>query len=358
MMSLDRPVTPQIAVVIATYNRAVALTRLLDALERQTIPRDAWEIVVAVDGSVDDTEAVLRRWVQKASLPIQFFLQKNAGQAVARHNAILRCAADHVIVVDDDMGLCPEFVTAHLEASKKHAGRTVVVGKVVSEDSFMEKPLYTAVGEHHLLLLHRRLEMDTQRPTATAFVTQNVSFPRALYLDVGGFDASLRLDEDRELGVRMERGGAVFVYSAAARAVHHSDVGSFEKWSRRHYDYGKYAVKVWEKHGKSPHLHPLRNFVDGNRLNRALVKMVCAGDARSSLATITLRAMGNALQKMKIFEPAVYTHKAIQAVRYHQGVRDALGSWNAVLEMEKKYVAEPGRPREPTGRGVTYNGTP
>jgi hypothetical protein len=59
---------------------------------------------------------------------------------------------------------------------------------------------------------------------------------------------------------------------------------------------------------------------------------------------------------MKVLEPAIYTHKAIQAVRYHQGVRDALGSWDAVREMERKYVAEPNRPREPTGRGLTYDG--
>jgi hypothetical protein len=258
-------------------------------------------------------------------------------------------------VIDDDMELCPRFVEEHLAASKRRVGKTVVIGKVLSEATFREKPLFTAVGEHHLLLLHRRLEEGVQTPTATAFVTQNVSFPRALYLEVGGFDPSLRLDEDRELGVRMERAGGEFVYSAEAWAIHHSDVGSFEKWSKRHYDYGKYAVQVWEKHGQSPHLHPLRNFVDGNRLNRALVKMVCANDASSKLATSTLRAMGNLLQRMKIFEPAIYTHKAIQAVRYHQGVRDALGSWDAVLRMEQRYVSEPNRPRAPTGRGLTYD---
>jgi glycosyltransferase involved in cell wall biosynthesis len=349
---------PQISLVVATYNRAGALERLLDALTRQTImtlAREAWELIVAVDGSVDDTEEVLARWASRGLLPLQFFMQKNAGQSVARHNAILRATAEHVIVIDDDMEVSPGFVEAHLTSSRKAPGSTVVIGKVVSEQAFMEKPLFTAVGEHHLLLLHRRLEQGVQAPTATAFVTQNVSFPRALYLEVGGFDPSLRLDEDRELGVRMERAGGKFVYSADAWAIHHSDVGSFEKWSRRHYDYGKYAVKVWEKHNKSPHLHPLRNFVDGNRLNRALVKLVCAGDGRSLVATSTLRVVGNLLQRMKVLEPAIYTHKAIQAVRYHQGVRDALGSWDAVREMERRYVAEPNRPREPTGRGLTHD---
>ncbi len=349
--------SPQIALVLATYNRASALERLLEALDRQEIARDDWELIVAVDGSTDDTEAVLARWASRGGLPLHFFVQENAGQSVARHRAILQSTAKHVIVIDDDMEVCPGFVEAHLVASKLSPGRAVVIGKVLSETTFREKPLFTAVGEHHLLLLHRRLEQGVQRPTATAFVTQNVSFPRALYIAVGGFDASLRLDEDRELGIRMERAGGEFVYSPEAWAIHHSDVGSFEKWSRRHYDYGKYAVRVWEKHGQSPLLHPLRNFVDGNRLNRALVKMVCGGDARSKAATAALRALGNALQRMKLLEPAIYTHKAIQAVRYHQGVRDALGSWSAVCEMERKYVAEPNRPREPTGKGVTYEGT-
>jgi glycosyltransferase involved in cell wall biosynthesis len=352
MSSLQRP---EIAVVLATYNRAGALERLLHDLERQRIAREAWEIVVAVDGSVDDTQAVLERWMARGTLPLEYFVQKNTGQAGARHNAMSRVTAAHVIVIDDDMELSPEFVSEHLAASRKHPGKTVVIGKVLSEKTFRQKPLFTAVGEHHLMLLHRRLESGEQAPTATAFVTQNVSFPRSLYLEVGGFDPSLRLDEDRELGARMERAGGVFVYSTGAWAIHHSDVGSFEKWSKRHYDYGKYAVQVWEKHGKNPHLHPLRNFVDGSRLNRALVKIVCESDMRSSLATEALRKVGNLLQRAKILEPAIYTHKAIQAVRYHQGVRDALGSWDAVLEMERSYVAEPRRPREPTGRGLTYD---
>ena len=187
----------------------------------------------------------------RATLPLQYQVQANAGQSVARHNGILRTTAPHVIVIDDDMEVCPEFVEEHLAASQRGPGDVVVIGKVVPEKTFMKKPLFTAVGEHHLLLLHARLESGEQPPTATAFVTQNVSFPRALYLEQGGFDASLRLDEDRELGIRLERAGATFVFAPKAWAIHHSDVGSYDKWSKRHYDYGKYALQIWEKHGRA-----------------------------------------------------------------------------------------------------------
>lgn len=349
--------TAEIAVVLATYNRARPLERLLEALERQTLPRGKWELVVAVDGSVDDTADVLARWTKKGSLPLDHFTQKNAGQSVARDGALHRTKAPHIVVIDDDMELCPEFVEAHLEASRTVPGKTVVIGKVVAEDTYMRKPLFTAVGEHHHALLHERLERGDEAPNASAFVTQNVSFPRQMYLDVGGFDASLRLDEDRELGMRMERAGARFVFAPKAWAIHHSDVGSYEKWSKRHYEYGKYALQVWEKHGEDTHLHPLRNFVDGSRLNRALVQLVCRSDRTSKLAESTLRWVGNTLQRRGILEPAIYTHKAIQAVRYHQGLRDALGSWDAVMRMEKQYAESPDRPGVPTGRGATHAGS-
>lgn len=347
--------TVSVALVVATYNRAGPLEQLLSALERQTIARDSWEVIVAVDGSTDGTDQVLARWADRGTLPLRSFAQPNAGQAVARHNGILRTLAEHVIVIDDDMEVCPEFVHEHLVASKKLTGKGVIIGKVVPEKTFMSKPLYTAVQEHYLWLLHRRLESGDITPNASAFVTQNVSFPRALYLGVGGFDGALRLDEDRELGVRMERAGGVFLFAPKAWAIHHSDVGSYDKWSRRHYDYGKYAVQVWEKHHKSPYLHPLRNLVDGSRINRALVKLVCADDLRSGLAEGALRSVGRLLHRLRISEPAIYTHKGIQAVRYHQGVRDALGSWRAVRDMERDYLAAPNRPRQPTGRGPTHD---
>jgi glycosyltransferase involved in cell wall biosynthesis len=346
---------PAVAVVVATYNRSGPLERLLEALERQRVARDAWEVVVAVDGSTDGTEQVLARWAARGTLPLQSFTQANAGQAVARHNAILRTSAEHVIVLDDDMEICPDFVEAHLDASKAFPGKAIVIGKVVPEKTFMRKPLYTAVQEHYLWLLHRRFERGELEPNASAFVTQNVSFPRALYVEIGGFDPSLRLDEDRELGIRLERAGGVFVFAREAWAIHHSDVGSYDKWSRRHYDYGKYAVQIWEKHDKNLHLHPLRNLVNGSKINRALVKLVCGDDRRSGFAVRALRSAGDLLQRVRLSEAAIYTHKGIQAVRYHQGVRDALGSWSAVQDMERDYSAIPDRPREPTGRGVTHS---
>ena len=66
--------------------------------------------------------------------------QANAGQSVARHNAILKTTAEHVVVIDDDMEVCPEFLAEHLAASRKAPGKAIVIGKVVPEERFMRKP--------------------------------------------------------------------------------------------------------------------------------------------------------------------------------------------------------------------------
>jgi glycosyltransferase involved in cell wall biosynthesis len=44
-----------VSVVIATRNRSVLLGRTLDALARQRWPRDRMDVIVADNGSTDDT---------------------------------------------------------------------------------------------------------------------------------------------------------------------------------------------------------------------------------------------------------------------------------------------------------------
>ena len=89
------------------------------------------------------------------------------------------------------------------------------------------------------------------------FATGNVSMPRALYFRAGGFDPTMPLDEDRDLGVRLERAGGVLIFGKDAWAVHRSDMGSYEAWERQQYEYGIVAVRMWEKYGRDLYLHPL-----------------------------------------------------------------------------------------------------
>jgi glycosyltransferase involved in cell wall biosynthesis len=346
-------ISPVLSLVIASYQRAAPLNALLQQLSLQTLDKACWEVIVAVDGSTDDTLKILEEWVLSKRLPLKYFYQENQGQSVARDQAIAQAQGSRIVILDDDMEPSLSFLEEHQKASLTNPDQAVTIGKVIPQEDWRTMPLYEAVREDFMTSLHSTLE-NGEEPSATSFITQNVAFPKALYQAVGGFDRSLRLDEDRELGIRLERAGGRFVFAAKASAIHRSAIGSYEKWLSRQYEYGRIGVNVWKKHGSEPLLHPLRNFVAGSRLNRLLVQCAAPVSFIGQWATACLRGIGEGLRFVGWLKGGIAAHKAIIALQFHLGVKDAFGGWKAFREEEARLRADPDRPLMPTARGQTY----
>src|SRR6266498_3763264 len=96
---------PGISVVIPTYDRCEALARTLGALARQTLPAKDFEVVVVVDGSRDDTRAVLE--MLETPFALRWLWQENLGRSAARNAGIRAARADVVVFVDDDVEPAP-----------------------------------------------------------------------------------------------------------------------------------------------------------------------------------------------------------------------------------------------------------
>jgi GT2 family glycosyltransferase len=341
---------PKIALAIASYRRPNALAALVRSIAAQTLPRNKFDVAVVVDGH-DEYEAsyreVLGHAISEMGLPLRFEVQENAGQSVARHRAILATSAPWVVVVDDDMELSPGFLAAHLSALETGGDAIITIGKVIPEEGWKWQPLYEVARTQAMLELHRGLALGTLRAQASAFVTQNVGFARARYLAVGGFDEKLRLGEDTELGFRLERSGGRYSFVDEASAVHRSRVGSYKGWLQRQVQYGRNAVYIHRKLGGGD-THPLRNLVNGSRLNALAVYGLCWSSVLARSGIFALQGLGLALHMVGLVQPAIATHKAIFAVAYHLGVRGALGSWSAVRTEKSIFEASPGRPMDPT----------
>lgn len=328
---------PEVSLVIASFNRSGPLNRLLNNLKDQTLAKDKWEIIVAVDGSRDETEQILKKWASEKSLPLTWFYQENAGQCVARHNAILKSKSDKIIIIDDDLHPTEAFIESHLKALKDNDGKTVVIGKVVPTKDWKKRPLYELVREYSTTVIHHNFEKGIVKPTGEALVTQNVSFHKRFYLDVGGFDSEMRLGEDTVLGIRFERAGGNFVFCKEAWAIHESNIGSYETWIKRQYDYGKFAWLAWKKTDECIDLHPLKNFCTGSKLNRWIVWLFVRFDSLTNSMVSLLRGLGIILKKINMLMPAVATHKAIISLKQHQGLKDTYGSWAAFRAAEMDY---------------------
>ncbi|MBQ9813171.1 MAG: glycosyltransferase [Thermoguttaceae bacterium] len=128
----------RVSVLITTYNKPRELVFALKSLLNQTRLPD--EIVVADDGSREETGEAMRSFCQGCEVPIPIIRawQEDIGWRVARsrNNAIAVASGDYIIAIDGDCFVERHFVEDHLFFSKKNrcvGGRRVEIRKWLKE---------------------------------------------------------------------------------------------------------------------------------------------------------------------------------------------------------------------------------
>ncbi|MGC9669687.1 glycosyltransferase [Planosporangium sp. 12N6] len=231
---------PRCTVIVPTYNRAGLLRHTLDSFVRQDMPPGDFEVIVADDGSSDGTDAVVASYTDR--LPIRYFYQEDEGFRVAKaRNMGLREARGPVSVfVDSGVVLGSHALAAHCAAHESTAGPAAVVGYVwgFADDVRAAADRIDPADPDGTI---RRLAHDHSLPDVREwyydrygeelwklaapwliFWTCNVSVDTAQARAVGMFDEAYRSwgGEDVDLAYRLHRGGARFLLSRDAAAVH------------------------------------------------------------------------------------------------------------------------------------------
>ena len=95
--------TPKVSVIIANYNNAPYLERMLDSLVNQTIGLDKLQLLFIDDKSTDTSAEIVEKYLQKYS-SIEFYkLTKNTGGAHGPRNVgILNARGEYLVFLDAD----------------------------------------------------------------------------------------------------------------------------------------------------------------------------------------------------------------------------------------------------------------
>ena len=103
-----------VSLIITTYNRPDALLLVLRSIESQNTLPD--EVVIADDGSGDDTKITIHTFQTTSNLNILHSWQEDKGfrAAKSRNKAIAKSNSDYIILIDGDMILHPEFIQDHI----------------------------------------------------------------------------------------------------------------------------------------------------------------------------------------------------------------------------------------------------
>ena len=131
-----------LTLIITTFNWPESLLLVLESIRLQTHIPD--EIVIADDGSDDDTKDLINNFKKKFSLNIIHSWQENDGFRVARsrNKAILKSSGDYIIFIDGDTVLHPNFVEDHVAFSEPGffvQGSRALLSKKVTHEALVEK---------------------------------------------------------------------------------------------------------------------------------------------------------------------------------------------------------------------------
>jgi glycosyltransferase involved in cell wall biosynthesis len=229
------------SVVIPTYNQSELLAETLANLARQNSPAGQFEVIVADDGSSDDTARVVNAFTTR--LPVKYYYQEDLGfrVAAARNGGARIASAPLLIFLDTGSMVGPDFLASHLDAhSGASSGRAVLgISNGYNPEAPMEgidKALKSASPEE--VMAQRREDpefQDLRQPDFAAcgfdldaravpwmlFWTGNVSLAAADFWRVGGFDEDFQGwgGEDIELGFRLHRDGVQLKVDADIWAV-------------------------------------------------------------------------------------------------------------------------------------------
>jgi GT2 family glycosyltransferase len=241
---------PRLSVVVASHDRPLRLRWLLNALEEQTLDREAWEVVVAHDSSGPDTEALLRDHPLAAAGILRHLRFDPGPGPAAKRNAAWRLArAGTVVFTDDDCRPPAEWLANALAAAERHP-RAIVQGT-------------TRVDPDELAVRHHAPHARSQEVTPpTPFAqTCNIAYPRALLERAGGFDEALPLaaGEDTDLAIRAQALGAELVAAPEVLTYHAVEAVTLparlrETWRWQHLAY------VVRRHPQLREHMPLRLF--------------------------------------------------------------------------------------------------
>ena len=189
------------SVVIPSYNRSAWLVAALESVFAQTV--QPFEIIVADDGSTDDTLDVLRKYEGR----VKVLTQRNAGPAAARNLGIAAATGDYIAFLDSDDLWFPWTLALYRKMIEEHAEPAIIEGAHVEFDTEQGPPKPEALSSQLSALTAQSASDYLASPRVTLWPS-GTAIRTAVLHAAGGFTPHAFNAEDCDLWLRLglERG--------------------------------------------------------------------------------------------------------------------------------------------------------
>lgn len=187
----------KVSVLVPTYNRANVIGRSIDSVLAQTF--SDYEIIIVDDGSSDNTEDVVRQYVNKMPDRIKYVrLNKNNGAAAARNAGAKQATGYYLAFLDDDDEWHPDKLEIQLRPMLDDDSVDLTFSCMARYQG--EELLYVVNGG---IKWEKIRDNFLQKQLFDNYIgTPSMIIKRRSFLDMGGFNEDLGSMEDWEFAIR------------------------------------------------------------------------------------------------------------------------------------------------------------
>jgi len=238
-------------------------------LDRQSIPRTEYEVIVVDDGSTDATADIAAR---HGALVLK---QPNSGPAVARNKGIAAARGAIVLFTDADCAPAADWIQQMIAP---------LVDSRISGVKGVYRTRQANLAARFIQIEYEDRYDYTARSEYVDFVdTYAAGYRRDALLESGGFDTHFPFAsvEDQELSFRLAEAGHKMVFNPQA-IVYHRHPESWRRYAQRKYKIGYWKTLVLR-------LHPGKIWRDTHTPGNLKLQMVVAA-VSAPLALLSLWA--------------------------------------------------------------------
>lgn len=230
------------SIIVPSYNRQDEIQELLQSFLALKFDSRRLELIIADDGSSDNTRQVVESFRNQLPFALHFFSQKNQGPGAARNMGMEKASGDFFIFIDSDCTVPADWlqkIDQQLSAQPADAfgGR----------DSFRPDfpDLLKAINYSMTSFITTGGLRGRKGKKLAKFYPRSfdMGLSRQLYQKIGGF-GSLRHGQDIEYSHRMIKSGARIIYINEA-IVYHKRRTSLKKFFRQVFNWGVARINLY-----------------------------------------------------------------------------------------------------------------
>jgi len=199
------------------------------------------EFIISDDGSVDETESMVKKWQDESPFQIKFITQKNQGPGAARNHGLENAIGELILFIDSDCEAHPDWINIIVNEYQQNTF-DACGGPDGGKDDFttLQKAIDFTMTS---FFTTGGMRGHSEKMMATFFPrTHNMAIKRKIYEKVGGF-GSLRHGQDIEFSNRIRKSGARIKFLMNA-VVYHRRRTSLKQFFKQVFNWGVARVNL------------------------------------------------------------------------------------------------------------------